>query len=333
MRLVALYWMHGVEGAWHAFLELNDHSYLAFVQMPQIEKIERQLGVTHAGSGAGASAGGTMQHVALNVDTPGQLLALRDRIRSRGVTVVGPIHHGLCDSIYFAGPEDLSLEIATSERAIDGRAWIDPEVVALAGIAPAELERFRSPAPFADRGGALAQPPLDKSKPYMRGWPPGHLRADRADARRRVHVAHERDGAAGPRVTFALLGPLFVYARRAGAAPGAARPLDDGLRARRDRAGRFATGSTACACSSRRSALYAAACGLGLIPWDFFYLHRWEMAAGACVLGLDLHARDRAARAGAGGPPGGSLPRAPRESRSGAAVVSTRRCSSISSAP
>ena len=173
MRLVALYWMHGVEGAWHAFLELNDHAYLAFVQMPAIEKIERQLGVTHAGSGAGASAGGTMQHVALNVDSPTELHALRDRIRSRGVTVVGPIHHGLCDSTYFAGPEDLALEIATSERAIDGRAWVDPEVVALAGITPAELARFRSPAPYAGEGGKLAQPPLDKSKPYMRGWPPG----------------------------------------------------------------------------------------------------------------------------------------------------------------
>ncbi|HXK22062.1 MAG TPA: VOC family protein [Myxococcota bacterium] len=173
MRLVALYWMHGVEGAWHAFLELDEHSYVAFVQMPAIEKLERQLGVTHAGSGGGASAGGTMQHVAFNVDTPTELLALRDRIRSRGLTVVGPIQHGLCDSIYFAGPEDLSLEIATSERAIDGRAWIDPEVVALAGISPAELERFRAPAPYADRGGQVAQPPLDKSRPWMRGFPPG----------------------------------------------------------------------------------------------------------------------------------------------------------------
>ena len=33
-------------------------------------------------------------------------------------------------------------------------------------------------------------------------------------------------------------------------------------------------------------ALYVAACWLGAIPWDFFYLQRWEMAAGACVLGL-----------------------------------------------
>ena len=33
-------------------------------------------------------------------------------------------------------------------------------------------------------------------------------------------------------------------------------------------------------------ALYGAVSWLGAIPWDFFYLERWPMAAGACVLGL-----------------------------------------------
>ena len=180
MELVALYWMHGVEGAWHGFLKLDDHSYIAFVQTPAIAKIERQLGVSHSGSPGAPSAGGTMQHLAFNVDSLDELLAFRDRIRSRGVTVIGPIHHGLCDSIYFAGPEDLSLEIATSERAIDGRAWIDPEVVALANISPAELARFKRPDPVSLTGGKLAQPKLDRSQPVMRGWPPGvyeHLAA------------------------------------------------------------------------------------------------------------------------------------------------------------
>jgi hypothetical protein len=41
MELVALYWMHGVEGAWHGFLKMNDHSSIAFVQTPAIAKIER----------------------------------------------------------------------------------------------------------------------------------------------------------------------------------------------------------------------------------------------------------------------------------------------------
>jgi len=33
-------------------------------------------------------------------------------------------------------------------------------------------------------------------------------------------------------------------------------------------------------------ALYSGAAGLGLLPWDFFWQHRWQGLAGACVLGL-----------------------------------------------
>lgn len=168
-ELVALYWMHGVEGAWHGFMKLNDTCYVAFVETPDIEHIERTIGVTHAGNGANPCAGGAMQHVALNVDTLDDLYAMRDRIRSRGITVFGPIDHGMCHSIYFAGPEDLSLEVATSAAPIDSRAWIDPEVVELAGISAEELDRFRNPAPFtADE--PVAQPDFDESKPYMRGY-------------------------------------------------------------------------------------------------------------------------------------------------------------------
>ena len=43
LELVALYWMHGAEGAWHGFLKLNDHSYVAFVQTPEVAKIAPEL--------------------------------------------------------------------------------------------------------------------------------------------------------------------------------------------------------------------------------------------------------------------------------------------------
>ena len=33
-------------------------------------------------------------------------------------------------------------------------------------------------------------------------------------------------------------------------------------------------------------ALYVGACKLGWLPWEVFYEHRWESAAGACALGL-----------------------------------------------
>jgi len=171
MELVALYWMHGVAGAWHGFLKLNGHSSIAFVQTPDIAKIPRTIGVTHAGYAGAPCAGGAMQHVAFNVDTLDELLALRDRIRSRGITVFGPLDHGLCHSIYFAGLEDLSLEIATSAKPIDARAWIDPEVVALAGISADELARYKQPEPYASRGGKVEQPAFDPEKPWARGLP------------------------------------------------------------------------------------------------------------------------------------------------------------------
>jgi catechol 2,3-dioxygenase-like lactoylglutathione lyase family enzyme len=166
-ELKALYWMHGVPGAQHGFVKLNDSSYVAFVSMPAIAEIEPEIGVTHAGSGAGVSAPGTMQHVAFNVDSLEDLLALRDRIRDRGVNVFGPLDHGMCHSIYFAGPENLTLEIATSAVPIDDRAWIDPEVVALCGIDADELAAMRAPAPYEDQGGAVVNPPIDPAKPHL----------------------------------------------------------------------------------------------------------------------------------------------------------------------
>lgn len=166
-ELTALFWMHGVEGAWHAFLRLDDHCSLSFVELPANHDIEPELGRTHAGTGAGASAPGTMQHLAFSVDSHEELLAIRDRIRSRGVNVVGEIDHGMCRSIYFAGPEQLTLEVAWSDAPVDPSAWIDPEVVAAAGISPEELASYVAPAHYDGEGGAVEQPPIDPTKPHM----------------------------------------------------------------------------------------------------------------------------------------------------------------------
>lgn len=166
-ELVALYWMHGVDGAWHGFVRLNDSCSVAFVQMDSIKSTGMIPQVTHAQNAGGASAPGTMQHLALNVDTYDELLAMRDRIRSRGINVMGPLHHGMCDSIYFAGLEDLTLEVSTSKEPISAAHWIDPEVVALAGISQEELARYVSPAGFDRPAEPLPNPPIDWSKPHM----------------------------------------------------------------------------------------------------------------------------------------------------------------------
>src|SRR5262245_18020872 len=158
LELVALYWMHGVADTVHAFLRLSDTASLALVQGPEMQSIEPRLGVSHAGFTAGPVAPGAVQHVALNVDTEADLLALRDRIRSPGHFVMGPIDHGMCKSIYLAGPEGLQLEFATGSERIDPARWIDPEVVAFCGIDAAELGRYCAPAAFASRGGTVPQP-------------------------------------------------------------------------------------------------------------------------------------------------------------------------------
>ena len=73
----------------------------------------------------------------------------------------------MCQSIYFAGPENLVLEVATSDAAVDPRAWIDPEVVALAGISEDELARFVRPAAYAGERGSVVQPPVDMDRPQL----------------------------------------------------------------------------------------------------------------------------------------------------------------------
>ncbi|HUE39033.1 MAG TPA: VOC family protein [Candidatus Binatia bacterium] len=205
MELVALYWMHGVEGCFHAFLKLHDTASVAFVQTPHNHEIAPQIGVSHAGNPTASCAPGTMQHVAFNVDSDADLLAMRDRIRSRGIQVLGPLDHGLCKSIYFAGPENLSLEIASSSAPIDARAWIDPEVVALNGISASELARYMKPAPYAGEGGTVAQPPFDPAKPNQTwpanfqevlSWPDEKVTATMSQNEPPVKVAVERPGTA-----------------------------------------------------------------------------------------------------------------------------------------
>ncbi|MFT7654482.1 MAG: catechol 2,3-dioxygenase-like lactoylglutathione lyase family enzyme [Limisphaerales bacterium] len=174
MELQALYWMHGVENTWHGFLRLNDESSIAFVCNPDIEKIPVELGQSHAGNPGANSARGTMQHLAFKVKNHHELLAMRDRLRSKGVPVMGPVEHGMCCSMYFAGPENLALELSYSNEPIDHKAWIDPEVVALAGISAEELASFTAPASFDDQAGQVSQPNVAESPgPHMANYPEG----------------------------------------------------------------------------------------------------------------------------------------------------------------
>ncbi|ARR57570.1 hypothetical protein HY78_29025 (plasmid) [Rhizorhabdus wittichii DC-6] len=99
--------------------------------------------------------------------TDEELLAMRDRIRFHGINVYGHMDHGFCKSIYFAGPENLLLEVSTSPSVIDARAWIDPDVVKLVGISPEELARYKVPKSFTPSASPVPQPLIDPAKPSM----------------------------------------------------------------------------------------------------------------------------------------------------------------------
>ncbi|HYC56278.1 MAG TPA: VOC family protein [Candidatus Binatia bacterium] len=158
-ELVGLYWMHGVKDTVHAFLRLSDQSMIAFVHGPQIKSVRPAVGISHAGYTAGVVAPGAVQHIALNVATEADLLAMRDRLRSHGYWVLGPIDHGMCKSIYLTAPEGIQLEFASSAGvAVDAQAWIDPDVAAHCQISTADLQRFCQPAPFRSLGGTVPQP-------------------------------------------------------------------------------------------------------------------------------------------------------------------------------
>jgi catechol 2,3-dioxygenase-like lactoylglutathione lyase family enzyme len=156
LPLKALYWMHGVEGAYHGFVELSPECYVAFVQHPRNSK-DIEFGVSHANGPGGEVRGGTTQHIALHVDSLDEVLEMRDRLRSRGIQVLGPIDHGFIRSIYFEGPEGLNLEVAAGSN-IDARAWIDPEVTGLCGITNDELEALMRPAEFEQPAEPVPQP-------------------------------------------------------------------------------------------------------------------------------------------------------------------------------
>ena len=166
MKLKALYWMHNVEGYFHAFMELNANSSVAFVAAPVVKDLPITKGVTHAGNPVKPCAAGVMQHIAFSVETHDELLQMRDRIRSKGVRVLGPLEHGFCESIYFAGPESLVLEVSTSPSAINGDAWIDLSVAELNGISAEELLAYKTPPAYKNlQVEAVAQPPSGNGMP------------------------------------------------------------------------------------------------------------------------------------------------------------------------
>lgn len=160
MELVGLFWMHGTDGAFHCFLKLNDHCYMSFVETPDMDGKKAVKGISYASHLVGGAAPGAFQHVAFNVGTQEQLLALRDRIRSAGYQCLGTMDHGISKSIYLNAPENIIMEFTSTDGGADLNAdmWVDPECAKLCGFSEAELQRCLQPLPLELTGGTVPNP-------------------------------------------------------------------------------------------------------------------------------------------------------------------------------
>ena len=166
MEMVAFYWMHGVKDAYHIFLRLNGHSSVALVRDPADNEIEARP--EQRGMFGMSRIRGAMQHVAFNVASVADLLAMRDRVPAHGYQTFGPIDHGFCRSVYIPGaPEHMMVEFSTSAQPIDPAQWIGPTTVEHAGLTPEQIERYRNPPTFRSRRGAVEQPAYDPERQIL----------------------------------------------------------------------------------------------------------------------------------------------------------------------
>jgi glyoxylase I family protein len=106
----------------HVFLEVGMGNVLAFFELPTQPPMGRD---THTPA--------WVQHIAFEVDSRETLQRAAAHIRDCGVEVLGPVDHGLFESIYFFDPNGHRLELAvnTGSAALQQRAEsIAPEMLA-----------------------------------------------------------------------------------------------------------------------------------------------------------------------------------------------------------
>ncbi len=88
----------------HVFMDCGGGNVLAFFELPNSPPMGRDPNTPL-----------WVQHIAFEMEDLGSLLAARDRIRQFGIEVLGPVDHGIFDSIYFFDPNGHRLEFAVNK--------------------------------------------------------------------------------------------------------------------------------------------------------------------------------------------------------------------------
>lgn len=92
----------------HVFMDAGNGNVLAFFELPNSPKMGRDGNTPE-----------WVQHIAFEVATMDELMAAKNKAELAGLEVVGPVDHGIFQSIYFFDPNGHRLEITTNTRTDD----------------------------------------------------------------------------------------------------------------------------------------------------------------------------------------------------------------------
>ena len=88
----------------HVFLDAGNDNVLAFFELPNSPEMGRDEQTPE-----------WVQHIAFEVTSFEELTRYKKRIEDTGIEVIGPVSHGIFDSIYFFDPSGHRLELAVNK--------------------------------------------------------------------------------------------------------------------------------------------------------------------------------------------------------------------------
>ena len=88
----------------HVFLDAGDGNVLAFFELPNSPEMGRDPNTPE-----------WVQHIAFSLGSTNELMEAKTRLEAAGLDVLGPVDHGLFDSIYFFDPNGHRLELAVDK--------------------------------------------------------------------------------------------------------------------------------------------------------------------------------------------------------------------------
>lgn len=108
----------------HVFLDAGMGNVLAFFELPNAAEMDRDRATPE-----------WVQHIAFEVGGLEELLACKARLEAAGIEVLGPVNHGIFDSIYFFDPNGHRLELACNKGT-------DEDLARLKAVADEMLEEW-----------------------------------------------------------------------------------------------------------------------------------------------------------------------------------------------